>query len=67
MASFRANMQQALEQYGPAPFCSPREPMHWIQATFFGCLPFDGRTSLPRVGPEAERIRSYSRLVTTSG
>ena len=67
MASLRANIQQALEQYEAAPFWMPRDPTHWIQAIFSGFFPSEGRTSFPWVGPDAERMRSYSKLVTTSG
>ena len=38
---------------------------HFDQAIFTGCLPSEGLVTLPWNGPEADRMRSNSRLVTT--
>jgi hypothetical protein len=59
-------MQHIAEQY-PRSTESSREPMHWSQAIRFGALPSDGRFTWPPYGPDAERIRSNYRLVTTFG
>ena len=64
IASFVAYMQQTAEQYG----CSwSRLPTHWMKAIFRGTFPSDGRFTWPMVGPEAERIRSNWRALTTLG
>ena len=44
-------MQQILEQYSlPQPEVS-RDPTHWTNTMVWGCLPSEGRSSVPLVGP----------------
>jgi hypothetical protein len=66
-ACLMAYMQHTLEQYPLSQAFWEREPTHCSQAIFLGSAWSDGRARWPRKGPEAERMRSYSRLVTTSG
>ena len=48
-------------------YFTSREPTHWSQAIFLGSAWSEGLTRWPPKGPEAERIRSNSREVTTLG
>ena len=66
IACFAVYMQQILEQYGlPQPDTS-REPTHWMKVITFGCVPSEGRRSVPPVGPAAFISRSSSSEVITS-
>ena len=67
MASLMAYMQHTDEQYPLPHRLVSREPTHWSQAIFFGSVWSEGRTRCPMVGPEALKIRSNSRLVSTLG
>ena len=52
MPCLMAYMQQTREQYG-TPVVRSREPAHCTKAMESGCLPSEGRTTSPFVGPEA--------------
>ncbi len=58
-------IQQILEQY----FANlwSLEPAQRTKRTFFGCLPSEGRTISPRLGPEACSSLSSSMEVRMSG
>ena len=66
MACLAVYMQQKPEQYGRSMEQS-REPTHWMNTMFLGSMPSEGRWMWPPVGPEADIMRSYCRLVMTSG
>ena len=63
-ACLAACMQHTDEQKGRF-LAASLDITHWIQATFRGVFPSDGRAGWPPVGPVADNIRSYCREVTT--